>query len=231
MFLLDTASHLLYQDCQLKLQWRTLGYAQALHHWAEKADLLVPSEPCHLAMCIHELRWHMKRYMTFSDSDVFEGITHGLPGVEVEETTQPNPTKPPLVDDPAVLTITPSGSENVSAALITTTATSEEELVTLVTISAASADELTDPPIPLETTGNARSPMELEYPKWIKVHLSYMAASVLSIPYNPTDLRWCHHNCSSSQQKRAQHLLEEEQWALRLPSSSASSGSSLEPAP
>ena len=79
----------------------------------------------------------MKRYMTFSDHDVFEGLTHGLPEAEVEETTQPNPIKPLPVDDPAVLSVAPSGSENMSAALITTPATSEEELVTLVTTSAA----------------------------------------------------------------------------------------------
>ena len=41
---------------------------------------------------IHNLQWLW----------CFEGLMHGLPGVEVKETTQPNPTKPPLVDDPAV---------------------------------------------------------------------------------------------------------------------------------
>ena len=191
----------------------------------------MPGEPCHLAISVHELRWHMSRYMTFSDHDVFEGLAHGLPKAEVEETTQPNPTKPLPADDPAVLTITPSGLENMSAALITTPATSKEESVALVTISAALVDEPANPPTPLETTGNARSLTEPEYPKWIKVHLSHMAASVGSIPCNLGDLRWYHHNHSSSQQKRAWHLLEEEQQALRLPSSSASSRSSPESGP
>ena len=119
----------------------------------------------------------------------------------------------------------------MSAALITTPATSEEKLVTLVTTSTASVDELANPPTALETTGDARSPTEPEYPKWITVHLSHMVASVGSIFCNLGDLRKCCHNHSSSQQKRAWHLLEEEQQALRLPSSSASSGSSPEPAP
>ena len=44
----------------------------------------------------------MKIYMTFSDCDVFEGLVHGLPGVEYEEATQPNTTEPPQVDVPAV---------------------------------------------------------------------------------------------------------------------------------
>ena len=230
MFLLDTASHLLYQDYLLKPPWRTLAYAQALQYWVEKANLLVPNEPHHLAMGVHKLRQCMKRYTTFSDCDVFEGLMHGLPGAEVKETTQPNPAKPLLADDPTLLTIAPSGSEK-SATLITTPATSEEELVNLVTTSTALADEPANPPIPLETTGNARSLTELEYPKWIKVHSSHMAASVGSIPCNLGDLRWCHHNHSSSWWKRAWCLLEEEQQALRLPSSSASSWSSPEPAP
>ena len=56
-------------------------------------------------------------------------------------------------------------------------------------------------------------------------------AAIGSIPCNPGDLRWHHCNCSSSQCKRAWHLLEEEQQALRLPFRSALSGSSPEPAP
>ena len=64
-----------------------------------------------------------------------------------------------------------------------------------------------------------------------KVHLSHMVASVGSIPCNLGDLRQCCHNHRFSQQKRAWHLLEEEQWALRGISSSASSGSSPELAP
>ena len=68
----------------------------------------------------------MRRYTTFSDHDVFEGLAHGLPEVEVEETTQPNPIKPPVADSPAVLAIVSSVPENVSAALIVTPATFEE---------------------------------------------------------------------------------------------------------
>ena len=230
-FLWDTDSHLPYQDCQLKpLHW-TLAYTQALQYWAEKVNLLVASEPCHLAMCIHELRQCMKRYMTFIDHDVFEGLGHGLPGAEVEEATQPNPIKPLPSDGLAVLTIAPSVLENMSTALITTPATSEEELVALVTTLAALGNEPANPPTPLETTGDSKSLTEPEYPKWVKVHSSHMAASVGSIPYNPGDLRWCHCNHSSNWWKRAWCLLEQEQQALRGTASSASSGSSLEPTP
>ena len=142
---------------------------------------------------------------------------HGLPEAEVEETTQPNPIEPPVADSPTVLAVVPSIPENMSATLIATPATSEEELVACITISATLADDPANPTTPSNTTGDARNPIEMEYLRWVKVHLSCMVASVGSIPCNPGDLRW--HNCnhSSSQCKRAQHLLEEEQQALRLP--------------
>ena len=165
-------SNLPYQDCWLRPLQRTLAYAQALQYLAGKANPPVPSEPHHLAMCIHKLRWHMQRYMTFSDHDVFEGLAHGLPRAEVEEATQPNPIEPLLADNPAVLTIAPSTLEDMSATLNTTPAILEEELVALVTTHAAPADELANPPTPSKTTGDARSPTEPEYLKWVKVHLS-----------------------------------------------------------
>ena len=198
MFLSDTTSHLLYEDYWLKPWQRTLAYAQALQYWAEKANLPMPNEPLHLAMCVHELRQCMKRYTTFSDWDIFEGLMHELPGAEVEEATQPDPIEPLLVDGPAALTVTPSVSENVSAALITTPAKSKEESVALVATPAVSTDELAGPPTPPETTGDMRSLTKPEYLKWVKGHLSHMAASVGSIPSNPGNLRWWHHNHSSS---------------------------------
>ena len=185
MFLLNATSHLPYQDCQLKPQWRTLAYAQVLQYWAEKVNPPVPDKPRCLAMCVHELRWHMKRYMTFSDYDVFEGLMHRLPGVEIKEATQPNPIEPSPVDAPAALMVAPSVSENASATLITTPAISKEESVTPNTTPAALVDELANPPTPLETTGDVRSLTEPEYSKWVKIHLSHVVASVGSIPSNP----------------------------------------------
>ena len=215
-------NNLPYQDVLLKSLQRTLAYAQALQYWAEKANPPVPSEPHLLAMSICKLRQCMRRYTKFHDHNVFEGLAHRWPEAEVEETTQPNPIKPPAADCPAVLAIALSVLENMSASLIATLTTSKEELVTHVTISTALADEPANPPTPLKTTGDARSPTELEYLRWVKVHSSNMAASVGSIPYNPGDLWQCHHNHSSSWWKRAWHLLEEEQQALRGISSSTS---------
>ena len=169
--------------------------------------------------------------MTCSDHDVFEGLAHWLSEAEVEEATHPNPIKPLVVDSPTVLAIVPSVLENVSATPIATPAVAKEESVAPVTTPAASADEPANPPSPSKTTGNERSPTEPEYPKWVKVHLSSMAAPVGSIACNPGDLRQCHCNHSSSWQKRAWHLQEEEWQALRGISSSSSSGSSPELTP
>ena len=68
-----------------------LAYAQALQYWAEKASPPVPSEPCLLAMSICKLKQCMRRYTTFCECNVFEGLVHRLPEAELEETTQPNP--------------------------------------------------------------------------------------------------------------------------------------------
>ena len=36
------------QDCQLAQPHQTLAYVRAIHYWVEKAQLPIPSEPCHL---------------------------------------------------------------------------------------------------------------------------------------------------------------------------------------
>ena len=229
MFLPVTDSHLPCQDYQLKQPWRILAYAQALQYWAEKAYPLVPNEPCHLVMCVHKLRWLMKLYMTFTECDVFEGLTCNIPEVEVKGVVQPNPIKPPLADGPATLMITPSAPEDWSAPLNTTPAIPMEESVVLVTTPTVSADDQANPHPP-EATSDVGGLTELEYPKWIKVHPSHPAASVESLPSTLGDLKWHHHNHSSSQRKAWCHLVEE-QWALRGDSSSALPGISLELAP
>ena len=145
MFLLVTNSCLPCQDYCLKQLWSTLAYAQALQYCAEKANPLVPDEPCCLVMCVHEMRL-MKLYTTFSDSDVFEGLTCKIPEVEVKGAMQPNSIKPLPADIPATLVITPSAPEDGSAALITTPTIPTEELVTPVNTPTVMADELADPP-------------------------------------------------------------------------------------
>ena len=92
----------------------------------------------------------MKRYTTFSDCDIFEGLTLELPGVEVEEATQTDPIKSLPADGPAALMVTPSVSKNLSAALTTTTAKSKEESVALVTTPAPSVDEMANLPLQKE---------------------------------------------------------------------------------
>ena len=166
--------------------------------------------------------------MTFSDHDIF-GVTCKTSEVGAKETVQSNPTKSTLPDDPAPLMTAPSMLADESATLITTPSKSAGESVTLVTTPAVSADELADLNALPEATSDAGKAKGLEYPKWIKVHLSHLAASVRSVPPILGDLRWCWCNCSSSW-RRAQHHLVEEQWAVKGNSSSASPWSSQEPA-
>ena len=230
MFLPVANSHLPCQEYQLKQPWRTLAYAQALQYWAEKANQLVPNEPWYLVMCVHELRWLMNPYMTFTNCDIFQGLTHEIPEeTEVEGAMQPNPIKPSLADGLATLMIIPSAPEDGSAALITTPAIPMEESVVLVTPYCIGRWASQPPTLP-EATSEVSGPTELEYPKWIKVHLSHPAASMGSLPSTLGDLKQCHCNCKSSWRK-AQHCLVEEQWALGGDSSSALPGSSPELAP
>ena len=50
----------------------TLTYAKALQHWAEKAQLPVPSKPRHLAEIMLELQWVMEPLVSFMDEEVFK---------------------------------------------------------------------------------------------------------------------------------------------------------------
>ena len=175
MFLLDDMP---YQDVQLKSLQSTLAYAQALQYWAEKANLPVPNEPCLLAMSICKLRWQMRRYTTFHDHDVFEGLAHRLPAAEIKEAPKPNPIEPLLAEGPTVPTAILVTSESMSITLSTSQAMLEEDSVATITTPAASAEEPANPPTPSKVASDTGSHLEQEYLKWVKVHSSHMAASV-----------------------------------------------------
>ena len=166
------------QDYHLKQPWRTLAYAQAIQYWAEKANLLGPDKPHYLVMCVHELRWAMKPYTTFSNCDVFKGLTCKTSEVGVEETVQPNPTESTLVDDPATLITRPSAVVDESATLITTPSIPAEKSVALITTPAVLVDKPADPTALPEKTTDMGKAEDLEYPKWINVHPSHLGASM-----------------------------------------------------
>ena len=174
--------HLPCQGYCLKQPWRTLAYAQALQYWAKKANPPCPNEPHHLVTCVHELRQAMKPYTTFSDNDVFEGLTCGTSEAGVEEAMQPNPTKSTLADDPATLMTIPSTPVDQSATLVTTPSIPAEESVAFVTIPTVLEDEAADSTALLEPTSDTGKAEDPEYPKWIKVHLSHLAAFMGSVP-------------------------------------------------
>ena len=52
-----------------------VAYAQALQYWAEKTDLPTGGKPCLLAESVKELWEEMKCYLSFSDKEVFKGVT------------------------------------------------------------------------------------------------------------------------------------------------------------
>ena len=54
---------------------KTVAYAHALQYWAEKSDLPTGGQPCLLAESVKELQEEMRCYLSFSDEEVFEGVT------------------------------------------------------------------------------------------------------------------------------------------------------------
>ena len=99
----------------------------------------------------------MRRYTTFHDHNVFEGLVHGLPEVEVEEATRPNPIAPPLEEGPTVSTTILVTSESASIALSTSPAMLEEDSVAPITTPTALVDEPADPPTPLKVASDTGS--------------------------------------------------------------------------
>ena len=84
MFLPNDSS---YQDVWLKPQLLSLAYVWALQYWAEEANPPASGKPYHLAMGVRELKWHVRRYTTFSESDIFEGLANVVPEGEYQDTS------------------------------------------------------------------------------------------------------------------------------------------------
>ena len=76
------------QDYREGQPWKTLAYAQALQYWAKKAKPPKPDKLHLLARCIHELRWAMRPFTTFTDGAVFKGNTPKQ-GTSEEGATKP----------------------------------------------------------------------------------------------------------------------------------------------
>ena len=54
---------------------KTVAYTHALQYWAEKTDLPTGGQPCLLAENVKELQEEMRCHLSFSDKEVFEGVT------------------------------------------------------------------------------------------------------------------------------------------------------------
>ena len=80
------------QDFCLTQPYRTLTYTKALHYWAEKAQLPVPSEPHQFVENVLELQQLMELLTTFTDEEVLEDV---LPSNWVKNTLSrlPEPTQ------------------------------------------------------------------------------------------------------------------------------------------
>ena len=69
------------REGQLK---KTIAYAQAPQYWVEKANPLMPGQPCLLARCILELRKARESYVSFPDDAASpEGSLEDVNGVTI----------------------------------------------------------------------------------------------------------------------------------------------------
>ena len=177
-------SDLSYQDVWLKPQLLTLAYAWLLQYWAEEANPPASGKPHPLAMSVRELKWCIRRYTTFSESDIFEGLGNaiheakygdmGTPSVdsttssvmaEVEDT-QLSPVENPPADDTTVLATKPNAK--IHRGLPATQGASATKLEATAAPTVVSVDKLADPP----TLASHMVKQRQEYPQWMQVHSS-----------------------------------------------------------
>ena len=219
-----------------------MAYAWALQYWVEETILLAPSEPCLLVMSARELRWHVRKYITFSEQEVFKGLGKDEPETKDRDTkappvdftaspamadandTQSGPVETPLVDDITV-PVSESNAE-IQKDNPTTQGASPVESDDAVAPTAMLVDKLASPSTPASHTVRERQ----KYPQGIKVHSSRKATAVGSTPFQSEKPGQCH-NHSSKQCKSVWHLLDKEWQSTRDVFRSALSKSSPELAP
>ena len=89
------------QDIRELQQEKTVAYAKALQFWVEKANLPTQGQPCPLAGSVMELREEMKCYVSFTDEDVFSGVTLSEePLITQPKEAAPKSAQPTQADSP-----------------------------------------------------------------------------------------------------------------------------------
>ena len=78
---------------------KIIAYAHSLQYWAEKSDPPAGGQPHQLAESVKKLREEMRCYLSFTDKEVFEGVTplEGMPTSLVEESQPPSETATPVI--------------------------------------------------------------------------------------------------------------------------------------
>ena len=82
------------QDIREVPREKVVVYTRALQYWAEQNDLPTGGESCLLAKGVLELREEVKWYLTFTDEEVFQGVSV-LEAYEEKGLTTPSPINIP----------------------------------------------------------------------------------------------------------------------------------------
>ena len=82
------------RDIQEIQREKTIAYTHALQYWVEKSNPPAGGQPHQLAGSVKELREEIRFYLSFTDQEVFEGVTppEGMPTGLTEESQLPNET-------------------------------------------------------------------------------------------------------------------------------------------
>ena len=190
---------------------KTIAYAQALQYWADKANLLMPGQPCLLVRCILELRKAMALYMSFSNDVVLDGAAspEGSPeditrvtiprGASLTSTSTPTEEEP--AEGPAPLEVATKEAAPTRKPL--------EGPTHLPVAVNNSAEGLTAPQAQHEEQRKMEAPHS-DYPRWTKVlHPPQPVTTAEPIPPALSGLKGRHHSQSAGG-RRAQHQRVEE---------------------
>ena len=192
-FLLIPDPRMSCQDYREGQAQKILAYAQALQYWAEKANPPKPDKPHLLVRYIHELRWAMRPFTTFTNGAIFRGTTL-RPGILEEGATEPGTIK---------TTQTPMLERRPATSPEKLATPSAEEPDVSATASGEPTDEptrdLATSPTPLETDKKATESPPHELPSWTQIHSSHLVTPVGQVPSSLGNMRrHCQSHSSSS---------------------------------
>ena len=179
------------QDIREGQSQKTVAYMQALQYWVEKANLLMPGQPCFLPRYVLKLRKVMEPYMSFSNDAILDGAAP-KEGSLMDPTEVTIPRDAPLVSTGTFTKKEPTEElapmEVVTEEAAPTGRPLEGPIHLLVTV-----DDATEELTALQVQHGEKTKVETPhsgFPSWTKLlHPPWLATTVGQIPPTPSELK------------------------------------------